>query len=1566
MKKKQCRKILVFLLIVAIILSNIDATVFAVQARMEEKESTEIKEFESSEPKRDEESEDETSIEAKMSEEILDSESETVEIMTETVLQTEGDIEVETETETNSEGNETEEDFEETLETEEALKNVKGDDIESDGNEEEAVTYNGHKYKLFDHSMTWTDANNYCESLGGHLLTINFEGEQNFITSLIDSSSKKNIWLGAELNNGSFKWVTDEEFSYTNWDSGEPNNVFGMQNAIMMYTKNGNGTAGKWNDESKEGRDWPGYNVSETGFVCEWDASIDAYELQVYSSITSCTVGVGQKFQLRPVLAKGEDFLKNVQGYSFSIKDKNIVDISNTEYDDFGPLITLLGKKEGKTTLEITHGKSGKEITLNLSVVDGTITYDISDLQKWSVDNGIFNAEIFMDEFHAMKQGDGYLISFNAYNGFYHAAAVEVYDKNGNLVSIEEIKKCEKNPTGIVEVIENTCNLINSWVSGKMGSFKEPLYSKQTPISNLSVPDGGYIIVSNNVSKSIGAWLYNEVDLAFFAYAEATKSPSSEKAIEKAQNNIKQQLITKLGAVETQKKFIAKCENKVIESLGKKVTIATAGEVISNMLDSNSGITMEELNIDMIELFADTAKECGIDIAEEALEQLSGPAGEWLEILFDANKYLNRYMQLFDMANTLEASSIRIDINAEDDHLVSGDVIVSNKEGESLANNELTVKDVTSEKESQYIIEGLNNYKQIKILDITMYCNKQEVQPNGIIVVKIPLPAEFSQNTTVVYRAEDDGTFTDMQAKYCDNYMVFETNHLSKYVLAESLYQYTIQFDGNGAESGELQPIENCEADIYYVLPQNSFMRKGYLFTGWNTKADGTGKAYTEKESVVNLADNNVDSVTLYAQWRKLDVLPSPEADISSESPIFEGTKVTLSCKIADARIYYTLDGTIPTQESVLYQEPIILKEKATDIKAVAVKEGYADSDIAIFNYVLILKSEIGDILPEDIPEEGIKAVPDGLWIAGIEKNGYIYTGKSVKPTIRVYDYNRRLIEGRDYTVSYKNNIKVNIATDKKKAPTLIVKGKGNYTGTETAVFQILAVDLNDPNVIAEDIRVAYNKKQQKIVPILTYNGKQLENKKDFTVSYPALEQGIKDAYTAPGTYDIVLTSKSGGNFTGTRSVKLTITENILIHKAIVNKIPNQSYTGSAIKPLLTVTMKNQTLAKDIDYTVAYENNTEIGTATAVVTGIGKYTGTKKVTFEITGKSLKKAVVTGIEDRIYNGKEQIQKLHVSINGHLLSEGKDYEVLYANHINAGTATVTIKGIHAYSGSLKKSFRIQAYDLGMDMEKKLNGMEGGLQVKYRKGGCEPEISLSFDGTELKKGMDYVVSYQNNRLVTTDDTKKLPTIVIKGKGNFKGMLRKNFQITKKSLDDEDEPVTIVAPDVGFVKKAGKYISKPILTDVNGRILKAGIDYESKIVYSLKDGTVLTDKSIVDAETKLKLTVHGKGAYSGTLETEYRITKSDFSKVKIKIIPQSYTGKEVLLDENDISVSAGGTMLVYGKDYEIVENSYRNNINKGNAAVIIAGKGNYGGTKKVKFKITAKQFSWFWRIFG
>ena len=120
---------------------------------------------------------------------------------------------------------------------------------------------------------------------------------------------------------------------------------------------------------------------------------------------------------------------------------------------------------------------------------------------------------------------------------------------------------------------------------------------------------------------------------------------------------------------------------------------------------------------------------------------------------------------------------------------------------------------------------------------------------------------------------------------------------------------------------------------------------------------------------------------------------------------------------------------------------------------------------------------------------------------------------------------------------------------------------------------------------------------------------------------------------------------------------------------------------------------------KDTDYTVAYKNNKNAGTATVTVTGIGKYKGTVSSTFKLTPVKLTTANATAKTCHptyTYTGKERrpvpVVKCKVGSKTYTLEKDKDFTVTYANNKEVGTGTVTVKGIGKYSGTIKPTFKI----------------------------------------------------------------------------------------------------------------------------------------------------------------------------------------------------------------------------------------------------------------------------------
>ena len=130
--------------------------------------------------------------------------------------------------------------------------------------------FNENKYQVFDNSLSWNEAEAYCESLGGHLATITSEEEQKFINENLLPVGTKNtyfIGLSRSTSDNAWEWITGETFEYENWDTGEPNNT--SENYVHIYRNINN--LGMWNNTFNYVEEDSNYSTNNTGFICEWE-----------------------------------------------------------------------------------------------------------------------------------------------------------------------------------------------------------------------------------------------------------------------------------------------------------------------------------------------------------------------------------------------------------------------------------------------------------------------------------------------------------------------------------------------------------------------------------------------------------------------------------------------------------------------------------------------------------------------------------------------------------------------------------------------------------------------------------------------------------------------------------------------------------------------------------------------------------------------------------------------------------------------------------------------------------------------------------------------------------------------------------------------------------------------------------------------------------------------------------------------------------------------------------------------------------------------------------------------
>ncbi|MBR2263537.1 MAG: SH3 domain-containing protein [Firmicutes bacterium] len=212
------------------------------------------------------------------------------------------------------------------------------------------------------------------------------------------------------------------------------------------------------------------------------------------------------------------------------------------------------------------------------------------------------------------------------------------------------------------------------------------------------------------------------------------------------------------------------------------------------------------------------------------------------------------------------------------------------------------------------------------------------------------------------------------------------------------------------------------------------------------------------------------------------------------------------------------------------------------------------------------------------------------------------YTASAIKPSPTIKDGSKTLTKGTDYTLKYSNNTWPGTAT-------ITITGKGNYTGSRKVTFKIKGTFVEYVTTEALNYRTGASTSASRAgtlakgtkVQLLSKSGKKADG-----YTWYAIKVDGKFYYVVSAYLKKVATAKA-----------------ITASSITVASVSTKSYTSKAIKPSPAVKDGTKTLVKGTDYKLSYKNNVLPGTATITITGMGNYTGSRKVTFKIKGSYTK-------------------------------------------------------------------------------------------------------------------------------------------------------------------------------------------------------------------------------------------------------------------------------------------------------------------------------------------------------
>ncbi len=449
--------------------------------------------------------------------------------------------------------------------------------------------------------------------------------------------------------------------------------------------------------------------------------------------------------------------------------------------------------------------------------------------------------------------------------------------------------------------------------------------------------------------------------------------------------------------------------------------------------------------------------------------------------------------------------------------------------------------------------------------------------------------------------------------------------------------------------------------------------------------------------------------------------------------------------------------------------------------------------------------------------------------------------------------------------------------------------------------MKVRPFSIYNADVELEYFNTEYTGKEIKpLVKFVKFNDTLLVEGTDYII------KGYEDNVEIGTAYVII---EGIGDWGGIKKVSFAITTVNVQNVDFKLEYETTEYNGKDKEPKVTA----DGLTEGVDFTVRYLANRTPGTASAEITGIGKYWSYKKLYFTI-----EQCDISDMECELsyktaaYTGSPLIPEFDLGD----LYYYTDYTVSYKNNVNVGTATVTITGVNYYKGTITKTFEIVPADIS-DYYISLEYLSIGYDGKPK----EPEVQIYTRNLVLDT--DYTVEYKNNT------NKGTATVVIKGIGNYKGTVQKEFTITETYLENFRESIKLEYDSIDY---SGK-VNKPKVTIAG---LTEDVDFEVEYVGNLTD---------VGSPT---VSVKGIGNYSGSVNKSFNINPISAHNLSIEL--EYYT---TVYDGNSKMPTfrfVGNNLTLY-QDYQYY---YENNFAVGTARVVFEFYGNYTGTVTKEFTIT------------
>lgn len=799
-----------------------------------------------------------------------------------------------------------------------------------------------------------------------------------------------------------------------------------------------------------------------------------------------------------------------------------------------------------------------------------------------------------------------------------------------------------------------------------------------------------------------------------------------------------------------------------------------------------------------------------------------------------------------------------------------------------------------------YVPEDKNNYNSVSDVPVEVFVLRNEIDVPAVESLtyngetQVPNLGSLVDGVTVVSNngGKDAGTYQvtfALENPECDRWSdgTTEDKTVEYSILPRDLNEADVGVEDAVLADGVATPAVN-------VVSNGQSLVKGvdYDLSFESNDHVGTGVA------VVSGTGNYTSEVRL--EFR-IGI-----ASISDGSPQIYGTDFAYKGSPVTPRVYLAMKNSgVSLREGVDYSVDYSDNDAIGTGKAVL--RGIGD-------YIGTVETTFSIVDRIDLSAEGATTV-------SVDSIAF-YTGSPVEPEVRVRYKQTSLTNGVDYSLRYENNVAEGVAT-------VIVTGKGDYTGEARASFRITnasAYSLSSAGSVylsgerflygGDSFLLAGSKVEPSVSVSLKIGNsrKQLIEGVDYAVSY--------SSNSSVGTGYVTVKGINGISGSITKSFRIVNSLDVSMLGLGLYDFESDEYLAPA-KPKI---LPSDNFVENVDYGLSYENCDKVGRGKVTVHGMGRYTGTASVEVNIVDKlkrsSLSDCTVDAIPSQVYTGEPIVPNVIVRDgNGRALDSGLEYAVRTSDNVNVGTAKVLAHmgaGFVGYSGYLESSFSIEPADI--------NSVEvAGIEDKEYSGKpvTQDALTLTYNGKSLVEGEDYSVEYSDNTKVGSAALK------ITGEGNFAGERTINFQVKPKTMQYDFVLKEGVASDPSFwndtmgsttyridLPQGGIVYLGTTLMGV-GSVVCGLSDSNGEVLYTWSPKSGETYGAFALAPGSYYFTLLGSTQYGyGTVGARYDVVKfGDNARFQYEMEPNS-PSKEQTIPEVATKIELGG--VVAGSFYD------------------------------------------------